>query len=220
MHALSSISKGSGPAAGRAVRIKFKVIIQIFYECGVILLATQYVSEQELSLRGIGRLQKRFAGTFLRLFQAVQTEQRPAQGIMTRPGGWVQIQTRADDGLGLGKFLLVVEDRTQSKQRMRVLSAAQSNGFPKGLLCVRDAPQFQVRHSHLVVGLVKVRKFRDGALKLRQASRCIFFCEKFDALLEGVNGLGGNAQLPDGNHIVRFRGLRPRKEWQTQACDE
>jgi hypothetical protein len=214
---LGGVAKGSGSDGSWVVGGKLEILIQILHECGVILLATQNVGEQKLNLCGFGRLAERITHALLGLLQAVQGEQRPAQEIMTRPGRGVQIQTLADDCLGLGKFLPGVEDGSQSQQRVRILSPAQVNGLPKGLLCVLDAPQIQVGHSHLVVGLVEAAKFRDRALKLRQAPRGVFFCQEFEALLEGVKGLAWNGQFPDGNYVVRFRGLRARQERQTQA---
>src|ERR1700674_1992946 len=112
---------------------------------------------------------------------------------MPRPGGWVQIQSLAEDSLALGKFSLVVENCTQCKQGLRVLAAAQCNGLSKGLLCVNSAPQFQVRRSNLEVGLVVGRKLSDRALKVGQAPGCVAFCQALDALLEGVMGFGWNA---------------------------
>src|SRR6266853_415209 len=136
---------------------------------------------------------------------------------MSCPGSRVQIQSLADGSLALVKFLLICENRTQCKQRLRVPAAAQFNGFSKRLLCVSGAPQFQVRHSYLEVSLVVGRKFRDRALKVRQAPGCVVFCQALDALLEGVKGFWWNTQFSDGNYRARLRGLRARKERQKQA---
>jgi len=71
---LGAVSKGSGLDAGRAVRIKLEILIQILQKGAVIFLAIMYVSEQEVSFRGIALPTKRFLDTFLGLLHAVQGE--------------------------------------------------------------------------------------------------------------------------------------------------
>src|SRR6266699_3369877 len=101
---------------------------------------------------------------------------------MSCPGSRVQIQSLAECFLTLGKFLLICENHTQGEQWLRVLAAAQFNGFSKRLLCLSGAPQFQVRHSYLEVSLVVRRKFGDCALKVRQAPGCVVFGQALEAL--------------------------------------
>jgi hypothetical protein len=50
-----------------------------------------------------------------------------------------------------------------------------------------------------------------------QALHGIVFHEEFRALFEGAMSFGWNAELPDGNYIVRLLGLRPRMKRKAEA---
>src|SRR4029077_16854868 len=73
---LNRFSKGFGPAAGRTVRGKSQILVQIGNKRLVILFAGMDVREQEMGFGEINITEKRFADTILGFFQAVQAKQR------------------------------------------------------------------------------------------------------------------------------------------------
>jgi len=189
--------------AGWAVRGESEVGVQIRQKRRVILPALVDVRKEEVGLWKIGVGAERFANDLLGFVQAVQTKECFAQIILRTPRVRIEIQAFAKDLLRFRKPFVVVENRPESDERMRVLAAADFYRLPKRLLRVRNAPQIEVRYSYPVIGLEVSGIFGDRALEEWQAAGCIFFCLALQTLPESVKSLRWNVKFPDGNLVFR-----------------
>src|SRR5438552_19190068 len=87
---------------------------------------------------------------------------------MAGPGSPIQFQSSTDNSLRVSKFTSLAEEHTQGILGRRVVARTQINCRLEGTLGLLVPAQLHVRHAHVIVSLIIVRKCCSGLRKARQ----------------------------------------------------
>ena len=114
--------------------------------------------------------------------------------------GRIDVDTVADNRLGLGKLLVVnTENQSQAKVGRGVAPEAEFDGLAKRCFSFGPILHGQLGHAQHVVGFVKSGEGFDGALEFGDAAGPVHRIQTPGSLVESLFGFVGDAEFVDRN---------------------
>src|SRR5713101_5231820 len=201
-NSLNDFANLANPLAGRSVRLKFEVRVQVLKLPRILAPAPVDVRQHKVSPGKTGLPQESLSSTSLCLLKAIQTKKGNTQEEMTC--GWtpIHVQSFADDSLCFGVFPLSAKQQTKGELCPGVVPSAQINCFLESLCGFLFAAQPEVRNTDVVVRLVVVRESCGSTHELRTAADRIILCQTLQSLFERIVCLHRYSQFPHRNRII------------------